>query len=525
VPEKGWNVMLRLCRPLEPWFDQTWRPREIERVGGGSFRAALALAVVTSLAACAVNPVSGKPELALISPARERQLGREEAGKIEEAMGFVANPRLATYVSEVGARVAAQSPLRGVDYTFHVVDIPEPNAFALPGGYVYVTRGLVVLMSSEDELAGVVAHEVAHVAARHAVQRVSRAVPMGILSGIGAAVTGIVSPTLGDLVGGMGSLATQMLLAPYGREQEREADRVGARMVAEAGWSPAALADALHALEREEALTRKGRSDAPSFLATHPSLPERTRTVRAVAATLSVAPRRPVAATALAFLEPLDGLVVGKGAADGVFQGRSFVHPDLDVAIAFPPGWKTQNTREAVGAVAPDGRATIALEVAGTGEDPMQSLVALDEASGTDLARRAQRTTIGGRPAAHIAIQVRTEHEPLALDLTCVAHRGRIFRILGATRPASAQEFASAFEATARGLRAPSSAELSRIRETRLRLVRGRHGETLKALVVRMRSVWRPEMVAVANGLADSARLEAGQLVKIAVSEPYVARR
>ena len=483
------------------------------------------LAVAVSLAGCALNPVSGKPELALISADRERALGREEAKRVQAAIGFVTEPRLVGYVGEVGGRIGAQSPLTDVGYTFHVVDLPEPNAFALPGGYVYVTRGLLVLTNSEDELAGIVAHEVAHVAARHAVQRVSRAAPIGILSGIGAAVTGIVSPTLGDVVGGMGALATQSLLVPYGREQEREADRVGAEMVAKAGWSPAALADALDTLEREEALKSAGRATNASFFETHPPLPERTASLRAFTATLAPAEPHSIAGSRAAFLERLDGLVVGRSAAEGVFEGSRFVHADLDVAIAFPPGWRTQNTRDAVGAVAPDGRATIALEVAGAGDDPMRALAAIDEAAGSDLAARAERTTIDGRPAAHVAVELPTDDQPLALDLTSVAHRGRVFLVLGATRPAAAAELAGAFRATAQSLRALTAAELSRIRETRLRIVRARHGETLKALVTRSRSVWRPEMVAIANGLSESVRLADGQPVKVAVSEPYVSGR
>src|SRR5262249_19836729 len=147
--------------------------------------------------------------------------GAEEAKQVEAALGFVDDPKLQAYVQQLGARVAASSPLQSVDYTFHVLDIPQSNAFALPGGWVYVSRGILVMTNSEDELAGILGHEIGHVAARHAVQQVSRAAPIGILSGIGAAVTGLVSPTLGDVVGGAGAAANAMVLAPYGRDQER----------------------------------------------------------------------------------------------------------------------------------------------------------------------------------------------------------------------------------------------------------------------------------------------------------------
>jgi predicted Zn-dependent protease len=155
----------------------------------------------------------------------------------------------------------------------------------------------------------------------------------------------------------------------------------------------------------------------------------------------------------------------------------------------------------------------------------MRAITALDRAAGSDLANRAERTTIGGRPAAQATIDVRSDDGRLALDLIAIAHRGRVLLLLGAARPANAVELADVLRSTAASLRAPTAAELARIRETRVRLVRARRGETLEALATRTRSVWRPAMIAVANGLPDATRLAEGQLLKIAVSEPYAAGR
>ena len=485
--------------------------------------ATLLAAAALGAAGCMVNPVSGKSELSLISPSREKEIGKEAAKQIEVEMGFVDDKRLADYVSQVGKRVAVESPLQGVDYTFHVVDMSEPNAFALPGGYVYVTRGILAVTTSEDELAGVLGHEIGHVAARHAVQRVSRAAPLGILTGLGAATAGLVSPTLGAAVGGFGAAANEMLLAPYGREQEREADRVGAEMSAKAGFDPTALADALRGLEREEAIGRKGKSSGASFFATHPPLPERVESVRAYAETLPRGPHRPIVATDAAYLEKLDGLVIGKSAAQGVFDGQRFIHPELHFTMDFPAGWKTQNSRDAVGASAPDGRAAIVLDVAALGNDPMDALRATDKASGTDLAARAVPTTINGAKAAEVSSPLKTEVGVLTITVTVIAHGGRLYRIIGAARPADAAANAQAFRTTSRSFRTPTAPELARIRESRLRIVRARAGETIPALVTRTGSIWEPAMVAAANGLPDGARLANGQLVKVALNEPSAA--
>ena len=125
------------------------------------------------LSGCAVNPVSGKSEVALISAEEERELGAQEAEKVKQSMGLIDDPEILAYVRAVGRRLAEHSPRKDVDYTFHIVDMEVPNAFALPGGYVYVSRGLLALVNSEDELAGVMGHEIGHVAGRHAVQRVT----------------------------------------------------------------------------------------------------------------------------------------------------------------------------------------------------------------------------------------------------------------------------------------------------------------------------------------------------------------
>jgi predicted Zn-dependent protease len=491
----------------------------------GRTRLLVAIAAAGSLAACAVNPVSGRREVTLISASTERELGAEEAKKVATAMGLVEDGRLVAYVREVGARVAAHSPLTSVTYSFAIVDMPEPNAFSLPGGYVYVSRGLLAVTNSEDELAGVLGHEIGHIAARHAVQRISRAAPIGILAGIGAMTTGMVSPMLGDIVGGVGSAVNTAVLAPYGRDQEHEADRVGAELSAKAGWDPGALAASLHTLEREDALSHKNAASRSSFFATHPPLPERVADLRRHASELTRSSASPIAASHEAFLQKLDGLVIGQSAADGVFQEQTFVHPELGFALTFPKDWKTRNERDAVGAVTSDGRAAIVLEVVGDGDDPAAAVAAIDKAAGSNLSSRLDRLTIGGCPAVHLTGQAMSSEGPLAVDVTWVALGGKIYRVLGATAPASFEQHASTFRATAATFHAPTAAELGRVRETRLRIVRARDGESIANLVVRAHGAWKPDMAAVANGLEIDARLRGEQPVKMAVSEPYKSTR
>ncbi|HSV09096.1 MAG TPA: M48 family metalloprotease [Candidatus Binatus sp.] len=471
------------------------------------------------VAGCALNPVTGRPEMVLVSQAKERELGEAEAKRVAETIGLVDDAALTAYVGSVGERLARFSPL-DVPYTFQVVDMEEPNAFALPGGYVYVSRGILALMNTEDELAGVLGHEVGHVAARHAVRRVSQAAPLAVVTGVTAAVTGIVSPTLGGLVGGVGNAANALILAPYSREQEREADRIGQDLAAQAGWDPAGLSRSLQALERDEALEGEGER-AMSFFATHPPLPRRVAETEEHAKTLQRGPAAPIAGTRTEFLYRLDGLPIGPRPADGVFQGEMFLHPDLDFHLRFPTGWKTVNARTLVGASAPDGRAVVGLEVAGSGNDPATAMRALEQEAKVDLASHAERLTIGDLPAMHATARARTRDGVVVLDLTWIALGGRIYRITGATPVAGAEALRPVFRDTAASLGPLTATERASIRETRLRLVQARAGESLEALLTRAHGKWSAEMAAVANGLDATTPLQEGQLIKVPVERPY----
>ncbi|NIN65918.1 MAG: M48 family metalloprotease, partial [Anaerolineae bacterium] len=321
---------------------------------------------------CAQNPVSGRSEVALISAEKEREIGAELASQVKEGVGLVEDHELVAYVRAIGSRLAQHSPRRDINYTFNVVDMVEPNAFALPGGYVYVSRGLLPLVNSEDELAGVIAHEIAHVAARHAVQRVNVSAitaPVRIATGITGLATSIVSPRLGQMVAGVGQVASGLVLAPYSRDQEREADRIGQELAARAGWDPKGIATFLETLGREEAL-RSGEPPRVSFFATHPSTPDRvTRTTRhATGLTPSLV--EPIARDRADLLARLDGLLVGNSPAEGVFFENQFLQPDLDFTLHFPPKWDTVNAPNLVAAKAPDEDVLVLVQLVGQGDDP-----------------------------------------------------------------------------------------------------------------------------------------------------------
>jgi predicted Zn-dependent protease len=417
--------------------------------------------------------------------------------------------------------VAARAPQRTHGYRFQILDQDEPNAFALPGGHVYVSRGLLALAHREDELAGVIAHEVVHVAGRHHAQRQTRLAGVGILA-LPAVLAGAILGPIGDLIAAPGVLAGVGALASYSRSQEREADRFGQEIAAAAGYDPGALGEFLIALERDTQL-RQGEPREPGWLDTHPSNPERAKEAAAHAAGLS---RGPAAALAPgeAFARRLDGLLVGQNPAEGVFEGPLFLHPDLGFRIEFPAEWPTINTRAAVGAMNPDRTAQVVLRAQGPGDDP-RAAASEFFAKGREHTRidvvRLDPLRVNQLDAVRGQAVAKTSEGSVSLDLTWIAHGGLVYLISGVVPRDYGDAHRALFGRVVESFRALSAEERQAIRAHRLRLRQARAGESLAAFGERVGNAWSPERTAVVNRLDPGAPLSAGQWLEVAVPEAY----
>ncbi|MCG8588099.1 MAG: M48 family metalloprotease [Proteobacteria bacterium] len=485
----------------------------------------LLLSVLSGLClTCAVNPVSGKREVILMSEEKERVLGEEAAEQIEREIGLVSDEEIRRYVRTLGEELANYSPRKGVEYRFHVVDMIEPNAFALPGGQIYISRGLLALANSEAEVANVIGHEIAHVAGRHAAQRDSQAKTAGLLALLGAvAAAAAGAPDVAAATAQLGPVAVAQLIAAYGRDQEREADRVGQEMSAEAGIDPAGMALFLRSLDATTRL-RLGASRLPSFFDSHPATPERVAESATRAGVLRWEPGFAVARDREAFLRRIDGLVVGPAAAEGVVRESRFLHADLDFSLRFPTGWQVVNQKSRVLALAPQRDGIATLELQGRGDDPRRAgeRYAREQRVQLDATQELQ---IGRLPAFRARTTIREGTGLAAAELTWIAYGGQIYR-LGAAAPALRfRRYEGVFRSFARSFRALAPDERGRIDELRLRLVRARAGESLGDLAERTGNEWNPNETAVFNGLQIGSALTEGQLIKIARREPYHASR
>jgi predicted Zn-dependent protease len=480
----------------------------------------LSVALLSFLAGCAINPVTGRRELVLMSPEQELQLGRQTAAQVEQEIGLVESPALTAYVEEIGQRLARHSPRRDVDYHFAVVDMAEPNAFALPGGYVYVSRGLLAIANSEAELANVVGHEIGHVAARHSAQRETRALGVGVLATLGTLAAGAVGGAgAAEGAAQFGQVAGAGLIASYGRDQERQADEVGQKLAAQAGWDPAAMARFLRTLGRTAEL-QFGRQRGPSFLDSHPMTGERVRNTAIRAETLQVSPAAPIASTRSAFYARLADLRVGPDPSEGIFREQRYLHPVLDFALDFPAGWKTENAETAVAAQAPRGDAILVLQAQGPSRDPGEAAQLFAQQNQL-LLGPGKRERIGGLPAYRVRTELATRQGPAIADLTWIAHPRATFRLMGLSPSGSFGNHAGTFRDAARTFRPLTERERAGITELRLRIATAREGESLAALSRRTGNAWSLEETAVTNDLPVERRLQGGEPVKIAVEVSY----
>lgn len=354
-----------------------------------------------SLTHCASNPVSGGKDFVLMSEQQEIQKGAQTHQDILKEYAALDKPGLQAYVNDIGQKLAKHSHRPNLQWTFTVLDSPDVNAFALPGGYVYITRGLMAYLNSEAALAGVLGHEIGHVTARHGVrqQSASTAAEMGAVLG------SILVPGMNNQAGAsMMQSVAQAWTAGYGRDQELESDRLGAQYLAKTGYDPQAMIAVIGVLKNQELFAaeqakrdgREPRSYHGTF-DTHPSNDARLKQVVDEANQYRVAQPREGRTE---YLQKIDGLVFGDSPAQGIVRNNTLLHDKLGFAIQFPSGWQVSNLADRVLARSPKGDALVELQ---QGPKNNQPLATLQGGLKLDAGARFDSGKLSGYPAAFAA--------------------------------------------------------------------------------------------------------------------------
>src|SRR5687767_11110378 len=338
---RGWRRPRRRCEHRIRTDSTMIRARRACAAGAG------VVLLTTLMGACATNPVTGRREISLMSESQEIALGKESDAQVRQEMGVYDDAALQRYVSDIGLRLAKLSQRPALPWQFTVVDQPAINAFALPGGYIYLTRGILPFLENEAELAGVLGHEIGHVTARHSAQQYTR-----MIGGqVGLIALGVFVPAARPF-GQASQQVMGLLFLRYGRADELQADSLGVRYAATGNWDPEGVPGMLTTLGRlaEAAGDRKG---VPNFLSTHPEPLARVNEIRPEVEKAKAG--KPGLVTDRAALRAqVDGVIFGDNPAQGIVRGTTFLHPPLRFRLDFPAGWEVANSPHQVVSKAPN---------------------------------------------------------------------------------------------------------------------------------------------------------------------------
>ena len=468
---------------------------------------ALAALLAAAFSSCAVNPVTGKRELSLVSEAQEIAMGRETDAAVAAQFGVYDDPALTAYVAKLGLGLAAKTQRPGLPYRFAVLDSPVVNAFAVPGGSVYVTRGILAMMSSEAELAAVLGHELGHVNARHSVRQMSQQ----MLAQVGLVAGSVVSQKFAKYAG-LASAGLQVLFLKYSRDDEREADRLGVDYSRAAGYNPADMAATFRSLEKMGDLS--GGGSLPGFLSTHPLSSERIENVQAML--------RPedqgLARKPEAYLRTVEGLVYGEDPRQGYVESSVFYHPGLRFQFAVPAGWAVDNTPASVTLVAADKSGGVVMQGGKTTESAEE--VARKQA--TEIAESGgkligeDRITVNGLACFQQAYAItQQDQSQVRMQRSYLKKGDHVFVFSAMSQAASYAKYESSFKAVVGSFRELADASKIDRAPKRLTLVKANGSDTLQAV---FKKTGLPERswatFAVMNGLELAAVPAPGRLIK-----------
>lgn len=486
------------------------------------FRHAALVPLLVLLAACGttnVNYVTGEEQRGAYTWAEEVQLGTEADSQIISQFGlYDEDPALTAYVERLGAEVLSTSAytqpetpveIRNTPFYFRVLDSPVPNAFALPGGYIYVTRGLLYFLENEAQLAVVLGHEIGHVLGRHSSEQAARA-QLSQIGLLGAAVLGGVLGG-GNVAQGVleyGGTGLQLLQLSYGRDAEREADQAGVAYAEFSGYDAATAARFFVALER---LSERSGSTVPTFLSTHPDPAERAQTIPQLAAQFDTGTR----IDAPPFLQRIEGIVVGENPRQGFVEGNTFFHPDLRFRLSFPNGWQTQNSPAAFLMGEPNGRAVIQLTLA-----PEPSARAAAQALAQQQGVRVQTNqaiSVNGFPGYRVEGTAQQQNGSVGFSGTFIEADGNVYQVLGLTSASAINTYVGTFRQTAGTFARLSDSRYLNRQPARLEVFETRSATTIQDLL-RGRTLpdgLTAEEVAIMNQVGLTETIPAGRSVKL----------
>lgn len=462
---------------------------------------------------CSTNPATGESQFTALLPAeREAAVGLEEHRKVQQTFGdFIQGP-IAAYVNEVGQEIAVHTERKDVQYKFYVIDSSMVNAFAIPGGYIYLTRGLIALANNEAEMAAVIAHEIGHITGRHSAERVSQ----GFLTSLGSAILGAVVDAPG--IGQAANVGSELYIKSYSRGQENQADELGVRYLHRAGYDPFAMASFLASLERDTELQSKisGRSKPRfSYFSTHPQTDERVALASSEATRY---PQGPDKKNRNRYLNVISGLVYGDSAKQGFIRGTTFYHTEIGFKFSVPNGFTLVNNPREVVATNSSG-AVILFDSARSQDatDPMTYMT--QQWMRSETLSNAEALTINSMRAATAGFSGTVNGRASIIRIVAIEWApGQFFRFQMAIPKNSSNALVEELKRTTYSFAKLSGAEKNRIKPYRIQVVTANAGESVSSLASRFPfPTHKEDRFRVLNGLKPGQNIVSGQQYKIIV--------
>jgi len=452
----------------------------------------------------------------------DKKLGAENALLVEQEMGIYHHDSLYNLVNAVGKKLVSRLKNNPFEFKFFLVDSPEPNAFALPGGYIYITRGILPIIETEDELAGIMAHEIIHVTERHSVKQMKKGVLTGLLKVPGNLINLVTGTHIGNILNAPINFTTGAFIAKYSRGHEADADKFGIQLAASAGYKTNALADALTRLSKQiELLT--GEAEQHSYFSDHPFTPSRISYINNSATLFKPVNPSPLNPSKESFLKNFNGLCYGLNPEQGIFTDSLFVQPDLGFSWIAPGGWETINKPSVVAAYAAKGEAIVAMRISDnkkniheTGEEAKEKF---KKAEGVTI-ESARDTIINSFPAYILRAKSVEKDKVIITEIIFLTYHDNTFQLLGV----GFSDMKKEIHKSLCSFRTSTMEEMRQLKIYELKIISAGANETIEKLTERGNRL-NPSMTAVINSRTNDIPFNKGALVKIVKVSPYLPKR
>lgn len=461
-----------------------------------------------AIAACSVNPATGERQLTLISEQQELAMGAEYHEQVLASMPRLEDEAIQQYVASLGQRLAAASERPSLPWTFVVLDDSSVNAFAIPGGHIYITRGILTHFNSEAELASVLGHEIGHVTGRHSVEQMSKQQLLSIGLGVGS----VVSPEFAQF-GDLAQLGAGLLVLRFSRQDELEADRLGLRYMTGVDYDADEMSKVFQTLGRVSDAASGGQR-LPNWLATHPNPADRFTRIEAEKAAVSGGGsivRRDE------YLERIDGMVFGSDPRQGYFVGQTFYHPEMKFQLEFPDGWQKANQTQQVVALSPNKDAQVVLSLANA--DSAQEAARKFAAQEGVNAGSTRGVTVHGIQGVGAPFTAGSDSQSLAGRVVFLDYGGRTFQLLGVTTSDSWNSQRGAVTAAIDSFQGLTDRRYLDVEPARVELVELSQPTPVESFAARYPSSASADTLAILNGVDPGGTIPAGTAKRVVGGE------